>query len=507
MTGELGSGATSDLRGFLGVLRRQKLTALLPLIIVPVVALVMAGRQEKLYEAEAQVLISRQNLALALAGTPDLSGQQADFARVLETQAELAASPEVAAATLRAVPGTRLTPSELLSRSRVDVRPNADLLVFAVKAPEPGLAKALARGFAAQYVEYRHALDNKALHIADAQLRTRLKSVSPNSRLYESLSATAQELRTAAALQGGNALVAKSSADAAQVQPRPLRNLVLGLALGIVLAISFAYLREALDTRLRSVEQVEARLGLTPLAAFPAPPRRGGRAQLWAEKDPHSPIVEATRMLRTSLELVRKGDHPKVVMVTSAMAGEGKSTTAANLAVVLAQAGRRVCLVDLDLRRPTLHQFFDMQAEPGVSDVLTGSARAETAIRQWSAEHGSTVDLLLCGTRTGRPAELMEGPELGLLLESLREAYDWILLDTAPILGASETLALTSFVDSVIPVVRLNMMTQRSLRGLAQTLARSPAEPLGFVASDVRFEGAYGYYRYQPYVSDDVPIS
>src|SRR5262249_8910325 len=158
------------------------------------------------------------------------------------------------------------------------------------------------------------------------------------------------------------------------VQPRPVRNGIIGFALGALLGIAFAFLREALDTRVRSASEVAARLGVPLLGRVPAPPRAIRTSdKLVIVEEPAGSRSEPFRVLRTNLQFVDIDRGSRVIMVTSALSGEGKSTTAANLAVALAQAGKHVVLVDLDLRRPFIDRFFSLTGQPGLTSVALGT--------------------------------------------------------------------------------------------------------------------------------------
>ena len=162
-----------------------------------------------------------------------------------------------------------------------------------------------------------------------------------------------QRLRTIQALQASNSFVVQPARGASQVQPRPFRAGLLGLLVGLVLGLGLAFLREALDTRVRTAEEVSEALDMTLLARLPTPPKRlTSKDSLVMLEAPRSKESEAFRMLRTNLEFTNLEHGARVIMVTSALESEGKSTTASNLALALARSGRHVALADLDLRRP-----------------------------------------------------------------------------------------------------------------------------------------------------------
>src|SRR6266508_6445755 len=232
----------TTLRDYLNVVRRRKWIILQGLVLVPAAAVFFSLQQEQLYQSTAEVLIGRQNLAASLTGTIDPTVyQQAD--RIIQTQANLARVPEVARRVLQhaGLAGTE-TPNEFLARSSVSAKQNADMLDFRVTDPSPSLAALLATLYANEFKIYRREIDTASLERARSEVEDRMAQLEEEE----------QQLSTMEALQTSNAFVVKSAEDADQVQPRPVRNGVLGFALGLVLGLGLAFLWEALDTRIRS---------------------------------------------------------------------------------------------------------------------------------------------------------------------------------------------------------------------------------------------------------------
>jgi succinoglycan biosynthesis transport protein ExoP len=521
----------STLRDYLRVVRRRSWIIFLTAAVVTVAAVAFSLRQEKLFRASAEVLLSRQNLAAALTGTPDTSGAS-DPARTAQTQAELARVPEVARRALRAA-GVHASPLDFLGRSSVSANPNADLLDFTVDDHDPSLAKRLASSYAKEFVAYRQTLDTASLLKARRDVHSRIAELArtgdTHSALYSNLVETDQRLATMEALETSNASVVRTADQASQLQPRPTRNGILALALGVVLGIGLAFLWEALDTRVRSAEQIGERLGLPLLARLPMPPRPLRRNdRLVMLTDPRSQQAEAFRMLRTNLEFVRLGRDVRTIMVTSCVEQEGKSTTAANLAVALARAGQRVALIDLDLHHPFLDHFFDGVNRPGLTQVAIDQASLDEALipvsiddegegrrrgrrsrngyvvvtgKESTALSPGGLRVVVSGPVPPNAGDFVGSEVLGRILGELRDRFDTVLIDAPPMLQLGDAMALSGNVDALMIVARMNVVRRPMLNELHRLLETVPAVKLGFILSGAeREEGhaaaayRYGYY-------------
>src|SRR5439155_12608825 len=233
-----------------------------------------------------------------------------------------------------------------------------------------------------------------------------------------------------------------------------------GLLFGLALGIALAFLRERLDDSLRGRLDLEANLAAPVLAVIPKVPgwRNKHDARLVTREQPKSAVAEAYRTLRTSISFISAQRGLKAIMVTSPASGEGKTTTAANLALVLADAGRRVVLVSADLRKPRIHRFFGLQNEVGLSTVLAGEVQPWDAILDPGVEN---LRVLLSGPVPSRPAELIQSEQMRDVMAGLREVADYVIIDTAPILLVADSLAMAPLVDGVLFVAD-SAMTSRS---------------------------------------------
>jgi tyrosine-protein kinase len=495
----------ATLAGHVSVLRRRKWSLLLVVVAVPLAACAYAVQQPARYRASSDVVLDRNDVSSAIANP--LAGF-VDPARVAATQVDVARSPALLRKVVAAADVPGATSQRLLAHSDVSPRANADVLRFSVVDGSPQVAIRLATAYAEQYTAFRSDMDSRAVREALAKVQARLDTLATDhaSPLYAQLRDAQTKLETAETLVTAGTAVLRPASDAARISPRPVRALVLGVLGGIVLGLGLVYLAEAHDARVRSREEVEASLGAPALGGVPPPPlqlQHAGALVMLA--DPEASAAEAFRQLRTNLELASGETGARTILVTSALEREGKTTTAANLGVALARAGRRVVLVDLDLRRPSLHRFLDRPSWPGVTDVILGAATLEEALRPVAfrgtrADNGlergaddrrgppsapGSLELLPMGSIPLDPGDLVSERAVGQLLATLRANADLVLVDTPPVLRVGDAMTLSAHADGLVVVFRLNETPRGALSALARELNHSRAPVLGFVATNV----------------------
>jgi len=511
---------TSTLRHYLDVLRRRRWLVLAAVVAVPLGAVGLSLLQSPRYAASAEVLLSRQNLANSLTNVVD-PALTIDPQRLVDTQTNVAESPQIAAATLAAAGIHGRTPQQLLDAIGVSARTGTDILVIRVTDRHAAAAQTLATLYAQQYIAYANTLATRAIKNARQEVEAKISMLDAAGRshtgFYSDLLSKDEQLATMEALQTGNATLIKRADSASQVQPQPVRNGLLGLAVGVLLGLGLAFLRDHLDTRVRSATEVSTRLGLPLLARVPEPPRGLRKSnQIVMLEDPTSHFAEPFRVLATNIEFVSHELRPRTIMVTSACQGEGKSTTAANLAVTIARTGRRVALVDLDLRRPFVHDLFHVPSEPGLTTMALGKSTLDDALVSIpvggvaATSHGGAdvatienrLEVLCSGLQPPNPGEFIRSRGVGRLIAHLGEIFDTVIVDAAPLLGLGDSLALIPRVDAVLPVARPELLRRPMLDELHRVLDSSGASALGIVVTDSHREGTsetyygQGYYGY-----------
>lgn len=339
------------------------------------------------------------------------------------------------------------------------------------------------------------------------------RDVDTNRQLYEGLLEKLKEAGVSAGLKANNFRILDGARPpTAPVEPNIPRNLLFAAVLGLASGVGLAFLLEGIDNTVRTTEQAQmisgvASLGMIPLGSKSARdgpnPKRlviassKEAVELVTQVRPQSQMAESYRALRTSLLLSNLGAPPKVIMVTSALPQEGKTTTSINTAVVLAQKGVRVLLIDADLRRPSIHKTLSMGPHSGLSNVLTGSTTLDQAITRTPVLPNLFV--LAAGTPPPNPAELLASTNLKQVLDQLREQYDHIVIDTPPSLSVTDAVVLSPRADAVVLVIRSGQTTKQALRRSRDILTQVNAKVVGVLlnAVDLSSPDYYYYYEYQ----------
>lgn len=331
--------------------------------------------------------------------------------------------------------------------------------------------------------------------------------------LYEGLLQKLKEAGISAGLKSNNfRIVDAARAPMGPIEPNIPRNLLFAFVLGSATGVGLAFLLEGLDNTIRTTDQAAMISGLSPLGMIPLGSKSAREGpnpkrlviasskeavELVTQVRPQSQMAESYRALRTSLLLSNLGAPPKVIMVTSALPQEGKTTTSINCAVVLAQKGVRVLLIDADLRRPSIHKTLGLGPRTGLSNVLTGSTTLEQAITRTTILPNLFV--LPAGTPPPNPAELLASSNMRDVLAQLREQYDHIVVDTPPSLSVTDAVVLSPRADAVVLVIRSGQTTKQALRRARDILAQVNAKVVGVLlnAVDLSSPDYYYYYEYQ----------
>ena len=283
------------------------------------------------------------------------------------------------------------------------------------------------------------------------------------------------------------------------VSPRKTLNIGLGVLLGLALGLAAAILREVLDNTVRS-PQVLRTMSEAPVLGVIAADRGSKKSPLIVDNHARSVRAEAFRQLRTNLQFIDAARPVGVLVVTSSIANEGKSTTAINLAVSFSDSGRRVLLIEADLRRPRVAEYLGLEGAVGLTNVLVGRAAIDDVLQPWG-RGGLTV--LPSGTIPPNPSELMGSPLMAELIIQLRKSFDMIIIDTPPVLPVTDAAVASRLVDGVVVVVRYGKTTRNQVSTALRSLTAVDARVLGTVLTMSPVKGAEAYSAYGYYEDDD----
>jgi capsular exopolysaccharide synthesis family protein len=502
------SGSTRWRAGLRTLSRRWLVLLLIPIMVGGTVYLIEADQPAR-YEASASVLIQTQDLGAVLAGVPDLSNS--DPSRVLATEQVIAAVPKVRANALEAlgVPdGSSLARSATVSFGTVSsfTSGDANVLTVTATAEDAGFAERFATAVAEQYIAFRARVENATIAKARDQVDRRMSEIrnDPSSAAeYRALVSRAEKLETLLLLGSDRAHLLSAPTGADKVAPTPLKHGIVGAVIGLLVAAGLAALLDRVDRSVRSDEEIGRILEAPLLARLPDPRRLGRRETAIALSEPDAAETEAFRLLRANLRFSLLGREGHSVGVTSANEAEGKTFVACNLAVVAAAAGARVVIVDLDLRRPTLHRVLRLERAPGLADVLTGSASLEDALVEvpvygrTSLRNGAAgrLQVLTAGAETPNPGEVCGSMATRALLADLEARCDLMIVDTPPTSVVTDAIPIASGLSGMLGVVRRPGLRKPAIDALRESLA-GIGGPMGVVLIG-GWQPPAAYYAYR----------
>jgi len=441
----------SDLSLIAHAIRHRIWVVALCFVAATLAALALTLREEKRYEATSAVLVRAID-------EPE---------REVETNQQLMSLPVVARRTAKRLPG--IDEEEVDAAVRTEHQGESNIIQVVATSSSPERAALIANAFARTFAAFR-AAPNRGKNEAN-----RIK------------------------------IVERASPSSTPVSPKPVRNIVFGALIGLALGLSLALLLEQLDRRLKREDDLAEATGLPRLVAVP-------KLRSFDDKhlgqQPLSPAeTEVFRMLRASLRYFNVKREIKSILVTSGEPGEGKTLVAFGLALAAVTSGERVLLIEADLRNPGLSKMLGLPASGGLSQVLSDGngetfAEAVTGVRAGDmadAIGDATLDVLPAGAIPPNPTELVESQRMKDVIGLAGQQYDFVVIDTPPVLIVSDAIPLLSAVNGVLAVSGLGISTRRSAADLAELLERSAAPTLGVIANFAEHTGrsyeGYGYGR------------
>ncbi|MEH6820660.1 MAG: polysaccharide biosynthesis tyrosine autokinase [Dietzia psychralcaliphila] len=448
-----------DLRDLLSVLRARWVVIVAATLIGGLLALGLSLLTTPTYQARVQfyVTVAGGENAAAAAYQGSLGAQQR-----VQSYAALIESTDIAREVI-AASEVDLTANEVADKTTATADARTVLLNVAVTDSDPQRALDVAQGFGEVLPE---AISRLETPDGGGPALAKLTVVNPPA-LPES-----------------------------PVAPKTEQNVAVGLALGLLAGIGIALLINTLDRRVKSKEQLESIAGKPVVGSIPfrkAEDKEKGAEHIVPFREGHSPAAESFRRLRTNLQFLNVDNPPRVFVLTSSIATEGKSEIAINLSLALAEAGNRVLLIEADLRRPLVVSYMSMPDKVGLTNVLSGQADFADVVQETRHEG---VDLLACGPLPPNPSELLASDMARQLLQDLRRSYDYVIIDSPPLLPVTDGALLARITDGALLVVRSHRTTSDQVAQAVDNLEKADAALLGLVtvANKPAKKGSSGYY-------------
>jgi capsular exopolysaccharide synthesis family protein len=450
------------LQDVLKVLRTRWVMVVAMTVIGVLGAVVMILMTTPIYQATTRLFVST---SAGVSATDLYQGNRLSQDRVL-SYTDLIMGQTLAQRTIDKL-GLNMDPNTLRENVKATARPETVLLNVNVRDESPLRARDIANAMSDEFVTMV------------SELETPPGGATPNARVV---------------------VEQRAALPDRPVVPRKTRTLAFGAALGLLLGITAALLRDTLDNTVKSPDTAGRSAGVGVVGSIPLDKIRRTEPAIVFSND-HSAIAESFRKLRTNLQFLSVDNPPRVIVITSSLPGEGKSTTAINIALALAEAGNNVLLVDGDLRRPTMHKYLDVVGSVGFSTVLSGAITLSEALQKTRFD-GLTV--LSAGATPPNPSELLGSRAAKTLMDKLRAEFDYVVVDSSPLLAVTDAAILAASADGVLMIVRFGTTKRDQLTHAVQNLADVGREPLGVVIAMTPKRGESSYsYNYSYYGDGD----
>lgn len=449
-----------DFKTLFRILRRRWKTIVAMFVLALVVSGVITALTPRVYQSTAKIFVAPDT------STPEAAYSAGFFVQQrVQSYAELAVHRQVMESVINDL-DLPVTPEELADKVTAEVPQDTIVLQLQALDGDPQAAQRIANAVATNLVTFVEELETPK---GSDESQVRLTITTPGTY------------------------------DGEPVSPQVSLNLVVAGLIGLVLGVGLALLRDMLDNTVKTADDVEAATD-APVMASVGVDKAMLKQPLLTDLSGFSPRGEAFRMLRTNLQFLDLDNPPKSLVVTSATAGEGKTSTSTNLAVALAQAGRRVVIVDGDLRRPQVAGLFGLESSVGLTTVLVGRTKLEESIQR----HGpSGVDFLAGGPTPPNPTEVLQARATKELLAQLREMYDNVIVDAPPLLPVADAAILATATDGAILVAAHGGTNRDELETAANRLKTVGARLFGTVVNKIPRRAGSGYGEYYYYYYDD----
>jgi len=518
-----------DFRSLINVLWRRKWIIILSVILITSISVSTAlFLVTEKYESTAELLYRETGIDKILLGS-DLFNSNFQPERNILTAAELVRAPAVSSAVEEEL-GDRLGGQDAASMIKTSAAKKADIINITATNTDPELAAAVANSFAAQYISWRKQVDLEVLEQARIPIEAQLASIpstQQNSANYQVLREKLETIKLLESMQTGNLEIFKPAVVSdSPVSPKPVRTGIVAFLISLATGMGLVLLAEKLDTTVHETDDVSRLIDKPILAAIPWSSVNNSR--IVTLRNPFGNFSESYRMLRTNLSFVNPDNDLKKLLVTSVGPKEGKSSTIANLAVTLARTGKRVIVIEADLRKPKLAEYFQLSNAVGVTNVIAGDTSLREALQMIEARelvvereqgNGSNeaeetpggfrpitdsdikpIYLATSGPIPPNPGEIASSEKLSAIIEEAGSYADFVLIDAPPVGVVGDAASLAANVDGVLFVVRLDKTPKKEFEILNRFIDSVPSPVLGVVVTGTKSSGKYSYsgsYYYQ----------
>lgn len=453
-----GEGAALNLQDYAKLLRARWVTVCVTILVVVLGAIALTLITTPLYQASTRLFVSATTGG---ASATDLyQGNRLSQERVL-SYTQLLMGETIAQRTVDKL-GLDMTAGELRDHVKANAKSDTVLIDVAVTDESPIRARDIANALSDEFV------------VMVRELETPEDGSRPGARVV---------------------VEQRASIPTSPVSPKKTRNIIAGLGLGLILGVGLALLRDRLDNTVKSRGDVEEITSVGLVGTIPLDKERRKEPAISFGAD-NSTIAEAFRKVRTNLQFLSVDSPPRVIVVTSASPGEGKSTTAINIALALAESDHKVVLIDGDMRRPSVAKYLGLVGAVGFSTVLSGHASLDEALLETQFA-GLTV--LASGAIPPNPSELLGSMAAKKTLSDLRARFDYVIVDSSPLLAVTDAAVLAASSDGVLIMARVGQIKRDQLAQAIRALVDVDAPLLGAVLTmmPTRGAGAYDYnYNY-----------
>jgi Mrp family chromosome partitioning ATPase len=510
------------LRDFLRLLRRQRVLILAALLIAAGAAVGYTMLKKPVYQASADLQFNDPSQDLSLIGTPVLPAANPPVQAAAD--ATVVTSAPVIRGVSRSLNGGRhsaprqarqprsqgnLSRSQIQASVQTSVDPNTNLVTIQTTARTAKLAAHLANSFAVQTKLVATRAERTRLNQAARRLEQSTKGQHQTAATRAVNAARLSSLKSLASLAEPVTIAKPASVPGSPASPQPVRDTLLALFLGLIVGMLAAFMRDSLNRRLTDARDVQRQLQV-PMVGYVEADAMGGAGFSQNGSGKSGPDLEPFRILRSNVEFLAAEGSLRTVAITSPLAEEGKSTVAAGLATASALAGKRVLLLECDLRRPVLAERFKLHGQPGLTDWLNGTAQPTDVVQRTNIGQGvgqeqqravevdgaaspGELITLVAGTWSSRPAELLGSGQFREALQEMTKVYDLVVLDCAPLLPVGDALEILPLVDAALICIRLDQTTREQAAAAQAAVEHLPSRPTGVVVTGVR-PGREGYY-------------